>query len=430
MSSPPPAARGLTTPPADIDPRRHLLLSIGAALLSGGLPAGDVEDELCGLGPAIGAPDVRVAAWSTGLFLSMSRDDGAVFEPAGQMLRFEQTSDILKLVNRIRTRRLGVDGALRELTEIREERPRWPGWVADLGGLAVGLGLCLLLQPGVGNLVFAAVGSLVVALLTTLVRRWRTLRPLLPVASSFLVSLIVLGAFHAGWLDGPLRTIVAVLAILLPGSALVTGLTEIASGAAAAGTSRLVSGIVQLALFIVGLVGAAAVTGTHLSALSDVQVVHHGWWAPCLGVALATLGLIINVYSPPEHTLSIVAVVVVASAVQITLNITHGAAIGGLAGAVAAAVAATLVSWIPGGPAWRITYVPAFLIVAPGSFGLLNASQIEVGTGAAASLLTALSAVFGIAIGTLIGAVICRASDRATRALPLPEQTTDWSAGP
>jgi len=425
MPSPPPAARGSSSTRGDADPRRHLLLSIGAALLSGGLPAGDVEDELRAIGPAIDAPDVRIAAWSTGLFVSMDRDDGSVFEPVGGMLRFEQTSDVLKILHRVRTGRLGVDAALGELTAVQEERPHWPAWCADLGGVAVGLGLCLLLQPGVGNVLFAALGSLVVAGLTTAVRRWSTLRSLLPVTSSFLVSLIVLGAFHAGWLDGPLRTIVAVLAVLLPGSALVTGLTEIASGAAASGTSRLVSAAVQLALFIVGLVGAAAVTGTPLSALSDVQVVHHGWWAVCLGVALATFGLVVNVYAPPEHIPSIVAVVIVAAAVQLTLNNTHGATVGGLAGAVAAAVAATIVSWLPGGPAWRITYVPAFLIVAPGSFGLLNASQIEVGTDAAASLLTALSAVFGIAVGTLIGAVICRAADRATRDLPLPDDPVD-----
>ncbi len=428
MSSPAPEPRH-TDLRGYADPRRHLLLTIGAALLGGGLSAGDVEDELCGLGPSLGAPQVRVAAWPTGLFVSLSRDDPAVFEPVGPALRFEQTFDVMDVAHEVRTRRLDARGALECLEAIRQDPPKWPAWVADLGAIPVGLGLCLLLQPGLGNVVFALLGSLIVAGLTMLVRRYPSLRSLLPVGTAFLVSLVVLAGYHAGVLDGPLRTIVAVLAILLPGSALVTGLSEIASGSAAAGTARLVSGTVQLALFIVGMVAAAVVTGTPYDVLENAPVSYPGWWVPCLGVALATTGLIINVYTPLEHTVALVAVIVVASAVQLSLNVTVGAAIGGLAGALAAALASMVVSWLPGGPAWRITFVPTFLIVAPGSFGMLNAAQVEVGAGATQAVLTAASAVFGIAIGTLIGTVICRAVDRARRDLPLPDHpdpTTDW----
>ncbi len=424
--TPPPAPRH-TALEGYADPRRHLLLTIGSALLGGGLAAGDVEDELCGLGPTLRAPDVRVAAWPTGLFVSLGRDDPAVFEPVGPALRFEQTFDVMDVAHEVRTRRLTSRQALERIDRIRDEPAKWPAWVADLGAIPVGLGLCLLLQPGAANVVFALAGSLIVSGLMSLVRHRPSLRALLPVASAFLVSIVVLLGYQAGWLDGPLRTIVAVLAILLPGSALVTGLSEIASGSAAAGTARLVSATVHLALFIIGMAAAALVTRTPYDVLENVQSTHLGWWAPSLGVALATFGLIVNVYTPLEHTVSVVAVIAFTAAVQVTLNLAVGAAVGGLAGALAAALAATGVSWLPGGPAWRIPYVPAFLIVAPGSFGMLNAAQVEVGS--TQGLLTAASAVFGIAIGTLIGTVICRAADRARRDLPLPDHpdlTTDW----
>ncbi|KNX37868.1 threonine/serine exporter family protein [Luteipulveratus halotolerans] len=406
----------------DGDPRRRLLLDIGATLLGGGTPVGDVEDELRALGRPIGAPEVQVAAWSTGLFVGLSPDSSTAVQSAGAGLRFDQVSDVFDVIQRLRTGRLDVAAAQVELAEIRREPPPWPVWVAELGAVPIGVGLCLLLQPSAVNVLFAALGSLVVAGLLAITRRWPSLRSLLPVASAFLVSLVVLGAFNAGWLDGPLRTIVATLALLLPGSEIVTGLTETASRAVSAGASRLVAALVQLALFFAGVVGAAAVTGTSLSHLDNEQIAHPGWWPSVLGVALATVGLVINFYPPLEHIGSTVAVIAVAALAQVGLGAVHGAALGGLAGALAAAVTAVVISRLPHGPMWRITYLPAFLVVAPGSFGLLNASQVELGSGdtAADGVFAALAAFFSIAIGALIGAVIARASDRGVRHAPPP----------
>ncbi|MER7754715.1 threonine/serine exporter family protein [Kitasatospora sp. NPDC097643] len=396
-------------PPAD--PRRRLLLDLGAALLAGGLPVHDVEEELRALGRALGAPEARVAALTTGLFVALDDEEATVFQPVGPGLRFEQTADVLHLVHRLRTGRLDghLDGhgALAELDRIRRAPAHWPAWVADLGVVPVGVGICLYLQPVPANIAASAVGSLIVAALTTLTRRLPLLRPLLPVTAGFLVALLVLLAAQGGLLDGPLRTIVATLAILLPGALLVTGLSEIAAGAASAGTARLVSGSVQLALFLTGVAAAASAVHAPASALANVQTATAGWWATCLGLALAVAGIVVNVHTPPRAIPWIVAVVAVTAAVQVPVSAAGGAAVGGLAGAVTAAVAATLAHWLPGGPLWQVVYLPAFWIVVPGSFGLLNAAQIEVGNGAHA-VLTAVSAVFGVSVGTLIGSVISR----------------------
>ncbi|MER5640566.1 threonine/serine exporter family protein [Kitasatospora sp. NPDC002227] len=401
-----------TSPPdrdsdAQADPRRRLLLELGAALLSGGLPVHDVEEELRGLGRALGAPDVRVAAFTTGLFVGLSPDDATVLEPVGPALRFEQTADVLDLVRRLRAGALDGHRALRELDTIRRAPARWPAWVADLGMLPVGVGLCLFLQPVAANVLAAALGSLIVVGLTTAARRRPLLRPLLPVAAGFLVSALVLGAARASLLDGPLRTIVATLAILLPGALLVTGLSEIAAGAASAGTARLVSGSVQLALFLAGVVSAAAAIGVPASALANTRLAEPSWWVICLGLALAAAGLVINVNAPPPAIPWIVAVIAVTAAVQVPVTSTSGAALGGLAGAVTAAAAATVAHWLPRGPSWQVLYLPAFWVAVPGSFGLLNTAQIEVGNGAQA-VLAAVSALFGVSVGTLIGSVISR----------------------
>ncbi|MFF2118675.1 threonine/serine exporter family protein [Kitasatospora sp. NPDC058184] len=414
MPSKSPSVRDTDAPP---DPLCRLLLDLGEALLGGGLPVHEVEDELRGLGRALGAPEVQVAALTNGLFVALDPDGATRFQPLGGTLRFEQTADVLDLVHRLRAGELDGPRARAELDRIRRAPARWPAWVADFGALPVGVGVCIFLQPVAANVLAAGLGSLIVVGLTVLARRRPHLRPLLPVTAGFLVALLVLALARASLLDGPLRTIVATLAILLPGGLLVTGLSEIAAGAANAGTARLVSGAVQLTLFLAGVAAAATAIGMPSTALANVQVAKPSWWVIALGLAIAVAGVVVNVHTPPSAIPWIVAVIAVSVTAQVAVGSVHGAAIGGLAGAVAAAVAATLVHWLPGGPLWQVLYLPAFWIVVPGSFGLLNTAQIEVGNGAQ-SLLAAVSAVFGVSIGTLIGAVISRIPRPSLTGLP------------
>ncbi|MFE0460773.1 threonine/serine exporter family protein [Kitasatospora sp. NPDC058965] len=408
LAPPPPV------PAAPAHPLRRLLLDLGDALLGGGLPVHEVEEELRGLGAALGAPGVRVAALTNGLFVALHADEPTSFRPVDSALRFEQTAEVLQLVHRLRAGGLDGEQGLAELDRIRRAPARWPTWVGELGALPVGVGLCLFLQPVAVNVLVAGVGSLIVVGLTALARRLPLLRPLLPVTAGFAVALLVLSLARAGVLEGPLRTIVATLAILLPGGLLVTGLSEIAAGAASAGTARLVSGAVQLALFLTGVAAAATATGMPASALENVQVAKPGWWVVCLGLALAVVGLVVYVHTPPRAIPWIGAVIVVTVAAQVVVGSVSGAAVGGLAGAVTAAVAATVVNRLPGGPLWQVLYLPAFWIVVPGSFGLLNTAQIEAGHGSQ-PVLAAVSAVFGVSIGTLIGSVISRVPGSSVR---------------
>lgn len=393
---------------------QELLVTIGAGLLAGGISSVDTEDALTGLAPAVGLESINVAALPKGLFLTIGPGSATRFERIGADLRFDQTAKLLDIVDAVRARRLGIEAARRMIeTEVLASTPRWPAWLTYLGALPIGIGLCLLLEPGLVNLAFAAVGSLIVAGVLAVNARHPSLGPLLPVASAFIVGLLMLIGYRLDWLESPLRTIVATLALLLPGSAVVTGLTEISAGALSAGSSRLVSSTVQLAMFIAGVAGAAVVTGTGAEALANSQLTHSTWWLSALGVAAATVGLIIYLHTPLEHTVPIVVAIGAAALAQLGIGAEFGAAIGGLAGALAASLVAVILSRLPHGPIWRISFVPAFLVVAPGSFGLLNASQIEFGDGAgvAGSLLSAGATFFTIAIGTVIGAAIAHAAE-------------------
>ncbi|AZT92347.1 hypothetical protein CXR23_03660 [Brevibacterium aurantiacum] len=388
---------------------QELLVTIGAGLLAGGISSVDVEDALTGLARTMGIRKLRVAALPRGLFLTSGSGDSTKFERIGPDLRFDQTAKLLDIVDALRARRLTIETArLKIETEVHAAPPRWPGWLSNLGAVPIGIGLCLLLEPGLVNLAFAALGSLIVAGVLAINGRWPNLNPLLPVSSAFIVSVIVLIGYRLGWLESPLRTIVATLALLLPGSAVVTGLTEISAGALSAGSSRLVSASVQLAMFIAGVAGAAAITGTGAEALRNSQLADSAWQLSALGVLCATIGLMLYLYTPLEHTVPIIVTIAAAATAQLGIGAEFGAAVGGLAGALAASLVAVILSRLPRGPIWRISYVPAFLIVAPGSFGLLNASQLEFGdgSGVAGSMLAAGATFFSIAIGTVIGAAV------------------------
>lgn len=388
---------------------QELLVTIGAGLLAGGISSVDVEDALTGLARTMGIRKLRVAALPRGLFLTSGSGDSTKFERIGPDLRFDQTAKLLDIVDALRARRLTIETArLKIETEVHAAPPRWPGWLSNLGAVPIGIGLCLLLEPGLVNLAFAALGSLIVAGVLAINGRWPNLNPLLPVSSAFIVSVIVLIGYRLDWLESPLRTIVATLALLLPGSAVVTGLTEISAGALSAGSSRLVSASVQLAMFIAGVAGAAAITGTGAEALRNSQLADSAWQLSALGVLCATIGLMLFLYTPLEHTVPIIVTIAAAATAQLGIGAEFGAAVGGLAGALAASLVAVILSRLPRGPIWRISYVPAFLIVAPGSFGLLNASQLEFGdgSGVAGSMLAAGATFFSIAIGTVIGAAV------------------------
>lgn len=384
---------------------RRLLLELGSDLLGGGLPVNDVEGALRHLGVALGRPDVAVAAFPTGLFVTLERAGATGFQPTGNPLRFEQTAEILDLGQQVRAGRLSTGDALSDLNRIRRAPARWPAWVSDLGAVPVGVGLCVLLQPAWPNIAAAAAGSLIVAGLTTVARHWAAFRPLLPVTAAFIVSFVMLLAVEASLLDGALRTIVAVLAILLPGGLLVTGLSEIAAGATSAGSARLLGGSVQLVLFLTGVLTAAALLHAPATDLANTYVAHAPWWAMVLGVAITLAGLMIRFNTPLSATPHIVVVAGLTAAVQLTVQSIYGAAIGGLLGALVAAVAATIAHALPNAPGWQVIYLPAFWVLVPGSFGLINATQMHPGD-SLHNLITAGSAVLAVAIGTLIGSLI------------------------
>jgi uncharacterized membrane protein YjjB (DUF3815 family) len=230
--------------------------------------------------------------------------------------------------------------------------------------------------------------------------------------ASFGVAVLVLLVAQHWPLQGTLRTMVASFAVLLPGSVIVTGMSEIASGAAVAGSSRLVSGVMQLVLFAVGLFSAVSVTGVQLDALTNVRAQDLGPLTPYIGVLVIGCGIVINVAASRAAIPWILLVLALTFATQSAVQALSGLVLGALAGATVAGLAAALVHRLSGRPFRLVVFLPAFWLLVPGSLGLLSTTEIATGHGGLDAVTVAIGAVVAVAAGTLIGSAAGRAIDR------------------
>ena len=397
---------------ADAQATRECLLRVGAALLAGTAPGPDVERQVIAIGQRLGVPDVRAAATVTGLFLSTTSDHAVVFEPVGGTLRFEQMSLVQDVIDRLLAGRLAPAEAVPELAAIEALPPSRPDWVNDLAIVPIAVGICAILQPTWRDLGAAALGSLAVVALVIIGRRSPLVATLLPLAAAFAVTSIVL-QFAMWWpLEGTMRTVVSTIAVLLPGAMIVTGMSEIASGAAVSGTSRLVSGTVQLLLFAVGMFAAVAVRGDALGVLTNVRANDLGPGAPFGGIAVLGAGMVINVAAHWRDVPWILGVLFLTFVVQFAGQWLWGVQLGVFAGAIVAGLSASVVHRLSGRPLRLVVYLPAFWLLVPGSLGLLSTVQLAAGEGDLSSVTATTAAMVSIVVGTLVGSAAGRALER------------------
>jgi len=394
--------------------RRRCLLLLGAASLAGGRPVHEVEAELRRLGSALGASDVQCAATPTGLFVSLGSDEAAGFEAVSAPLRFDQAAGVDAIGRRVLAGGLGPDDAVGELRAVLAASPRVPRWAAAAGLLPVGAGLALILQPSWANVAAAVLCSLLVAGLVELASRSPLVATLLPVVAAFAVGCLIFLAADADLLDGPpLRTLLAPLAVLLPGALIVTGMSELAAGAMVAGTARLVFGTVQLLLFTFGVLAAIRVVGVAPEELTNVRVDELGAWAPWAGLVLVGVGVFLNLSAPRGVLGWMLGLLGLTFLVQTVGQEAYGASVGAFAGGVVASLGAAMAQRLPHGPPALVVFLPAFWLLVPGSLGLVGTTQLAADTGDGFATATgAVAVIVAIALGVLFGSAVGRALER------------------
>lgn len=389
-------------------PREHdirtLLARLGAAMIATGQPVHEIEEELVEVGRHLGYPDVQVGAGPTGITVAPAEGATATFESVRSSLRLDQSADVRRIRHQLAHEGLDPEQALAELGSLRSRPPRYPAWLATPAYLVVTVGIALILQPGWANVVLAGVCGAVVLALVQLSRHSRLLATLLPTVAAFVVALIVFGSADAGLVEGPLRTVLPPLAVLLPGALIVTGMSELAAGQMQAGSARLIYGTVQLGLFALGLGAALSLLALPSPMMVNQRVDDIGWVAAPLGLLLIAVGIALMESVPLRMLPWVLLVLVAAFGAQTLGQVLGPPGLGGFLGAVAASLGATLVELRRPTLARLVLFLPAFWLLVPGSLGLVGVTQLVVDPGQALDAGVGVVAVIcAIALGLLVG---------------------------
>ena len=395
---------------------RTLLVHLGTAMVATGQPINEVEDELAEVALALGYPDAQLGAGPTGVTLSLSSGAPSTYEAVTGALRLDQSAQVRAIRRDLLLGQADPATAVARLLALRHQPPRYPVWLANLGWVGTATGSALILQPRCRNVALSALASVVVVGLFRLAQRFRLLATLLPVVAAFVVACLVFGAADLGLVEGPLRTLLPPLAVLLPGALIVTAMSELAAGDMMAGSARLTFGLVQVLLFTLGVVGASRLFDLPPEALENVRVAELGWWAAPVGLVLICLGVGL-LESPPVRLLPwILLVLVLAFGAQSLGQHYSGPVVGSFLGAVAASTGSYVVeAFVPDLPR-LVVFLPSFWLLVPGSLGVLSATQLALDPGGATStILGVVTIVCALALGLLVGTAVAQSVRSALR---------------
>lgn len=425
--------------PDDAPVLRQFLLGIGGAMIASQESVDSVEETLGRVSKAYGIDETEFVVLPTVVMVQLNgviQGRGMVHDGEAVSLRFDQIAALYKLIKVAETGTLDPADGIRRLNEIGAMRPRF-GWVVrTLGHGVLTAGLALLMLPTWQGLALSFALGLFIGLLKLV--RSPALQLIFPVVASFLCALLVFSLADYLGIGNPIVLLVAPLITFLPGGMLTTATRELATGQALAGSSRLVMGLVSLALLTFGIVAAGSIVGVSDFDYQQVASVHLlPWWSAYLGILLLAIGNYLH-FSAPSSTFGwVVLALVVAFIGQTIGGALLGAPLSGFAGAL---LVSPLVLWIEslrrGAPA-QLTFLPAFWLLVPGAASLIGLVSTVGGNLPVDSFWTAIGGIFGIALGVLIGIALYRAIDLGARgienftvelpvALAEPQKTGLW----
>jgi uncharacterized membrane protein YjjB (DUF3815 family) len=263
-------------------------------------------------------------------------------------------------------------------------------------------------MPALRNLVAAAVLGALVAALKALNRDRPILAAPLSVVAAALVSFLVFLAMDHGLPVDPQFALVPPLVTFLPGAMLTFGMVELAYGDMVSGSSRLLTGFVQLVLLAFGLTVGAALVGyrpEHLAEASVETVV--GPWAlvaPWVGVVVFGIGVYVT-FSAPQNSFGwMLLVLLLAFAAQQLAAAVFSKETSGFFGMLVATPLGYLIQLRCKGPPSMVTFLPSFWLLVPGALGLLTVKRLLSDPTNLEGLTSVAFALTSIALGTLVGA--------------------------
>lgn len=399
-------------PPPDTSAVLELLYRLGQVYLASGEQTALVELYLRRIAAAYGMRRTRVVAFPTAVFITVHDGTGervTLAEAPTQTLRLDQIGDVYTLGEAAEQREVTPSEGLERLNAILRRKARFGPSGVVVGHMILAVGLAMVLMPTATNLSAATLLGAIVGALKAFNRNRPILSAPLSVVAAAVVSTLVFLAVKHGLPVDPLYALVPPLVTFLPGAMLTFGMVELAYGDMVSGSSRLITGFVQLVLLAFGLVAGAALVGYTPEQLIDAKEYDlTGVWAklaPWAGVVVFGAGVYLHFSAPRNSFLWMLLVLLVAFAAQEATAGLVGKAASGFFGMLVATPLGYLIQKGFRGPPSIVTFLPSFWLLVPGVLGLLSVKTMLSDRAAGTDgLITAVFAIASIALGTLVGA--------------------------
>lgn len=390
----------------------EFMFRLGQAFLASGEQTAKVELILRRAASAYGVRGSRVVAFPTALFISLhegAEEKLTLAEGPTQNLRLDQIADVYRLGESAERGEVPPREGLQRLNEIMKKKPRF-GIVGNIFGHCIlSMGVSMVLMSTYYNLAAAGVLGAVVGIVKAFNRNRAVLAVPLPVVAASIVSALTYLAVKYELPVDPLHTLVPPLVTFLPGAMLTLGMVELAYGDMVSGSSRLVTGFVQLVLLVFGLAAGAILVGYNPEDLVNAAevAVLPPWaaWLPWIGVVVFGTGVYLHFSAPRNSWFWILLVLLAAFAAQQVSADFFGRVGSGFFGMLVATPLAYLIQLKFKGPPAVVTYLPSFWLLVPGALGLISVKHIlsdrEAGI---EGLMTTVFVFASVALGTLMGA--------------------------
>ena len=214
---------------------------------------------------------------------------------------------------------------------------------------------------------------------------------------------------------------VASLVVFLPGAALTTAILELAAGQIISGSSRLVSGLMQLTLLAFGIAAGIGAIGVPAREVFSGSGKLLGGWAPWLGVLVFAVGVMIANSAPTRSFFGLLIVLYVAWTGQVLGNVIFGGYVSALVGAMVMTPTAVWVSRLPSAMPPIASFLPGFWLLVPGALGLIGLAKLAGTPNSAGTqdLVATAVSIFAVAVGVLCGTLLLEAAS-ATRKVAGP----------
>lgn len=401
----------MAEPATDVRTLLRFLARLGQAELAAGNAVALVERDLGQIAKRNGRPNTTVFALPTMLIVQSEegQEHRVQLTPGPYRvgeLRFDQMEGVLEIAREARNGRLSPTDGLRKLDAVWKMKHRYGDAGFVLGYLLTTIGIALILRPTWTGLGYVAALSLFCALLLVAVRRQPAWNAVMPVVAAFLLSSAVALLYRFGIQEPAMQLLIPPLIIFLPGSTLTVAVVELAFANIVSGASRFVAGFIQLILLAFGILGGFKAFGSDLPA-DTANTERLAPWLTWAGVLLFAFGLHLFKSSRRRSLPWMAATMLMAFLGQIIAGRFLDGSSTAFFGAVVMAVTALTIEYRLKGPPAIVSIIPAFWLLAPGSFGLVSVtSMANGGLGTGGSILELLFILTAIATGTLIGAFV------------------------